>query len=112
MQVDTVNLPAASGILYNSDGCVVLHSTRETAGAAAIYRLWDSDGNSGQLLLTVSLSANESTRDFFPRHYLAFHTGLYFELVSGALEGDVSFACDHRCRDALVAEWHAMQATG
>lgn len=100
MRTVVVNLPATSGLLFNTGGCVVIHATRETAGAAAVYRLWDSNNNTGQLLLTVSLSANESTRDFFPAHYLPFNTGLYFELVSGALEGDVSVGCDHRCADA------------
>ena len=108
MRTVAVNLPAASGSLYNGSGCVLVHSTRETSGsAAAVYRLWDSADASGQLLLTVSLSAAESTRDIFLRHILPFNTGLYFELVSGALEGVVSFGCDHRCHDALVAEWRA-----
>jgi len=113
VQVDTVNLPGASGILYNADGCIVVHATRETSGgASAVYRLWDGSSASGTLLLPVSLDASESTRDDFRAHHLPFRTGLYFELVSGTIEGCVSFACDHRCRDALVAEWHATMAAG
>lgn len=104
MRTSVVNLPVASGQLLNTGGCLVIHATRETAGAAAVYRLWDSADASGQLLLSISLSANESTRDFFPMHYLPFNTGLYFELVSGAVEGNISAMCDHRCHDALVAE--------
>lgn len=110
MEAVVVNLPATSGVIINTGGCLVLHSTRETSGsAAAIYRLWDSPSASGQLLLTVSLTISESTRDYFAPHILPFKTGLYFELVSGALEGDVSVLCDHRCHDAWVwALHHAM----
>lgn len=103
MRAIPIELPAASGLLINSAGCLVWHSTRETTGsAAAVYRLWDSNTNAGQQLLTVSLSSGESTRDYIQAHHLEFKTSLYFELVSGAVEGMVSVLCDHRCIDA----WH------
>ena len=60
MQPITINLPAASHSLISGTGCVSVHATRETTGAAgAVYRIWDSDSASGTLLLTVSLAANE-----------------------------------------------------
>lgn len=109
MEAISINLPAASGLLINASGCLVLHATRETTGsAAAVYRLWDSGNNSGQLLLPVSLSQGESTRDYIQAHHLTFKTSLYFELVSGAIEGMVSVLCDHRCHDAW--EWAMEQA--
>lgn len=103
MRAISINLPSASELILNGSGCLVWHSSHETTGsAAAEYRLWDSDTNSGQLLIPVSLTSGESTRDYIQAHHLEFRTGLYFELVSGALEGMVSVLCDHRCVDA----WH------
>lgn len=103
MEAVSINFPSASGVLINTGGCLVVHAARETNGAAsAVYRLWDSSTASGQLLLPISLAPQESTRDWFAPHTLTFKTGLYFELVSGHLEGDVSVLCDHRCHDA----WH------
>lgn len=111
MQAVTINLPAASGMLLNEGGCLVVHSTRETTGsAAAVYRLWDSNNNSGKMLLTVSLSSGQSTRDDFMAHHLTIRTGLYYELVSGALEGSVAILGDHRCSEVLEAIlFHALE---
>lgn len=109
MEAVTIELPTASGQLINTGGCLVLHATRETTGsAAAVYRLWDGSTNAGKLLLPVSLSSGESTRDYIHAHHLSFTTGLYYELVSGALEGAVSVLCDHRCHDAWA--WAVNQA--
>lgn len=93
-----LNFPASSGVLINTGGCLVVHASRETSGSAsAVYRLWDSDTNEGQLLLPVSLVANQSTRDDFLAHHLTFKTGLYYEKVSGALEGAVAVLVHHEC---------------
>jgi hypothetical protein len=101
----SINLPKASGVLINTGGCLVIHAARETSGsAAAVYRLWDSDRASGQLLLPISLTAKESTRDYFQAHHLTFKTSLYYELVSGQLEGSVSVMCDHRCEEVWRAQ--------
>jgi len=110
MRSAVVTLPAASGQIFNEGGCVVFHSTRETSGsAAAVYRLWDGTNNAGNLLLTVSLDASESTRDNVMKHMVPFNTGLYYELVSGAVEGEVSALTDHRCSDVIALELvHAM----
>ena len=111
MRPITLNLPSSSDQLINTAGCLTVHATRETSGSApAVYRLWDGTSAAGTLLLTVSLTASESTRDDFREHHLTFRTGLYYELVSGALEGQVSLLVEHRC-DEL---WHALleQALG
>jgi len=98
MRSMTLNLPGASGQLVNTGGCLTIHATRETTGsAAAVYRLWDGSSATGTLLLPVSLTSSESTRDDFRNHHLMFRTGLYFELVSGAIEGEVSVLVEHDC---------------
>ena len=103
----TIDLPAASGVLVNYAGCLTVHSTRETSGtAAAVYRLWDGSTNEGTLLLPVSLAISESTRDDFYNHHIVFRTGLYYELVSGTIEGSVSVLVDHDCNEILEVLLH------
>lgn len=93
-----VELPAASGQLVNTAGCLLLHATRETTGAAAaVYRFFDGAGTGGMMILPVSLTASQSTRDNFWRCVLPFRQGLYYQLVSGAVEGNVAVLLDHDC---------------
>jgi hypothetical protein len=97
----TLNLPAESGVLVGNGGCVTMHSVRETTGSApAVYRLWDSDSNQGQLLLTVGLASSASAVNSFAVHTLVFRTGLYYELVDGEIEGQVSAQLEHDCEEA------------
>lgn len=99
-----VELPTSSGQLVNTAGCLLLHATRETTGgAAAVYHLYDGSGTGGKLLLPVALSAGQSTRDSFMPHALPFKQGLWFNLDSGLVEGDVSVFLDHDC-DVFWAE--------
>lgn len=98
MRTISIVLPAESGLLINTSGCFVFHATRETTGsAAAVYRLWDGETSGERLLVPVSLSEGESTRDFFAAHIVKFETGLYYELVSGAVEGAVGVRVEHDC---------------
>lgn len=60
----------------------------ETAGAAARLNIRDGSDTNGGLLVPISLSANESTRDF-PTKGISFGAGIYVEIVSGAVEGTV-----------------------
>lgn len=61
-------------------------SARETAGAAAVFRLRDG-GATGQILDTVGLAASGSTGDWYGPQGKRIPTGpLYLELVSGAAE--------------------------
>ena len=104
MKPTTLNLPSASKQLVNTAGCLSVHATRETTGTtAAVYRLWDGSGANGTLILPVSLAASESTRDDFRDHHLTFEVGLYFELVSGTIEGSVSVLLDHECERMYAA---------
>jgi hypothetical protein len=107
MSVAVLNLPAASAVLVNNGGCLVFHATRETSGSAsAVYKFWDGTNNQGTLLLPTSLQAAQSTRDNFTPHMMPFHTGLYFELVSGVVEGDVSVLTGHDCGQMLMEILH------
>lgn len=101
MQSLTIQLPDVSGPLIGTSGCLVFHATEESSGSAsAHYRLWDGADTTGSLLVPVSLSADQSTRDMFPSHIVPFKTGLYYELVDGAVEGSVGVRVDHDC-DAI-----------
>lgn len=80
--------PLASGQLDFASGRVTWWGFRETTGtASAVFRLWDSSTNAGKLLVPFTLSPNESTRDVPGWHGLVYETGLFFELVSGTVEG-------------------------
>lgn len=109
-----VDLPASSGQLVNTAGCLLLHATRETTGgAAAVYHLYDGSGTGGKLILPVALGGGQSTRDSFTAHAMPFLQGLWFNLDSGVVEGNVSVLLDHDC-DAFWAEAYQLlrAATG
>lgn len=63
-------------------------SLRETAGAAAVVRIYDNTAADGTLLDTISLAADESAREFYPGGIKAV-AGIYFSLVSGTVEGSI-----------------------
>lgn len=64
-------------------------SFRETSGSAsATVRVHDSTDNSGGMLDTIQLAPGESAREFYPGGIRA-ETGLFVDVVSGAVEGSV-----------------------
>jgi hypothetical protein len=105
MRPETINFPAAGGRLLNTGGCVTFITSHETTGTAgAEIRLWDGSTNAGTLVAVISLNAGESTRDDITEHHLTFRTGLYLEVVSGAIEGSVSVLVEHQCEMAWRAK--------
>jgi hypothetical protein len=91
MKASKIQLPAVSGLLTNQGGLVLIHNARETSGsAAAAYRLWDGTKPGGNLLLTIGIAAGADSLNSFALGNLPFETGLYYELVTGQLEGQVT----------------------
>jgi hypothetical protein len=69
----------------------VYWSWRETSGTtAAIWRLWDGSNNAGALVAPFSLNAGESIREFPGFHTLPYRVGLFLEVLSGTIEGQVT----------------------
>jgi hypothetical protein len=65
-------------------------SFEETSGIApAKLRLYDGSGVNGARIVTISLLANESTRDNFPEPMLGVFTGVFCELVGGTIDGSL-----------------------
>jgi hypothetical protein len=64
---------------------------RETSGVTpAVIRLRDGMDPSATIVLPISLAAGESRADYLPYDSgIRFTNGLYFEIVSGAVEGSV-----------------------
>ena len=62
---------------------------RETAGAAAVIRVYDNTANSGDLLDTIRLAPNESLGIWYERGKRAL-VGVRVDIVSGTVEGSVS----------------------
>lgn len=81
--------PVASQKIATTSGRLVGCALRETTGAAgAVIRLRHGIDVNGEVLVPITLAAGESTRDAWPLA-VSFIDGLYFELVSGAVEGAV-----------------------
>lgn len=78
----------AAGSLAGGAGFYAGFSLRETAGAAAVVRLWDNTSAAGKLIATIALPAS-SSKDFSVPAGVAFATGLFAEIVSGTVEGSV-----------------------
>jgi hypothetical protein len=85
-----INLPAASGAVSGvaAQGKYKGISVRETAGAVASLRLWDSAAASGTLLETIALPANGSTWVDIADG-VALTVGIYYEKVAGTIEGTI-----------------------
>lgn len=100
MKIVKINLPEASGLLDAEPGCVVFWSFRDTtATSGSVFNLWDGSGNNSRYLSPFSLQAGQSTRDYIKKHDLPFVNGLFFELVSGTVVGQVTICLDHECED-------------
>ena len=71
-------------------GFLVGYTIRETAGGAAVFRLWDNaSAASGTLLAVISLAANEA-RDVMYTSEVFCANGVFLERVSGGTyEGSV-----------------------
>ena len=80
--------PAVSHVIDGGSGRVVRLSTRELSGAAsAVFRLWDGHSAGSTLIDTISLSAAQSTRDYYRAWEYPYDVGLFLEVVSGSFEG-------------------------
>lgn len=66
-----------------------LSVTEQSGSATAELQLWDGTNDSGQLLDTITLNPNESTRDNYRCHEYPFHNGLWLHVVSGDFLGVV-----------------------
>jgi hypothetical protein len=90
--VRTAALTGSDQVVSGSAGIYAGFAVRETAGAVAVVRVYDSaSAASGTLLDTIALAANESAREFYPGGVWCSN-GVYVKIVSGAVEGSVRIA--------------------
>lgn len=90
-RIISINTPAVSTQLDGRGGVITYWAFRETTGnATATCRLWDGSGNGGALIAPITLAANESIREFPGHHALPYHSGLFLEVLSGSIEGQVT----------------------
>lgn len=72
---------------------ILFWSFLETTGTGrATLRLRDGSDAGGELIVPVSLSAGESTRDWLGPQGIPCHAGVYLEMVTGAVEGSIVVA--------------------
>lgn len=80
----------ASGIVLAGPGVLRGYSLRETTGTApAVFRIHGGLDAFAPVIAVVSLVAGESVRDWFGESGVRTRNGLYFELVTGTVEGSV-----------------------
>ena len=83
-----VALTGSDQLVYTGVGFYGGFSVRETAGSTASIRVYDNTTNSGTLLDTIALAANESARENYA-NLLQFSNGVYVDIVAGTVEGSV-----------------------
>lgn len=83
----------ASGQVVTGACRLMGFSIRETAGAAsdpaALVYLRDGTDATGTIKAVITLAPNESDRDWFGMDGVAFATGIYFHVSSGAVEASI-----------------------
>lgn len=80
----------AKTVLANSAGRLVGWSLKEATGnAAAEIDLLDGTSTDGDLLAPITLSAGESTRDWFGPAGISYGAGLFAQAVTGSVVGTV-----------------------
>lgn len=88
----TPYLVAGTGAVRPAASVYRGYSLRATGGAAATVRIWDNPAAAaGPLLDTIALAVDESKQAFYDTGIDA-RTGVYVEVVDGAVEGSVRIA--------------------
>lgn len=84
-----MGLPTASGLVVGGRLVLVGLAARETSGAAsATFRVRDGTVvGTSQLVVPYQLAAGESVRDQFSPYPILFNSGVFVEVVAGAIEG-------------------------
>jgi hypothetical protein len=83
--------PAVSGPVDGRGGRIIYWAFRETSGGAgAIFRFWDGSNNQGSLVAPFTLDPGESVREVPGLHGVPYRVGLFLEVLSGTIEGQVT----------------------
>jgi hypothetical protein len=99
-------LPASSGLLITGSGYIPYWSVRDTTDlTGSIFQIIDGNDSTGQILIDVSTAAGESTSEYIGKKMLFYTKSLYYNLVSGAEEGEVTV---HACESS--EEYQKMMA--
>lgn len=79
-----------SSAIHGGATIVMGWSLRETTGAAsAVAEIYDGNDTTGQLITTISMTSNESTRDWLGPNGVECSRGIYVAVVSGSIKGTV-----------------------
>lgn len=89
--VGPVNLTGSDQQIRPGPAIYAGFTIRETAASTAVVVIYDSTSASGLILEEISLAANESAREFYPGGIWA-STGIFVDVVSGAVTGSVRVA--------------------
>ena len=106
-------IPAASGLLITGSGFIPYWSVRDTTDlTGSVFQIIDGNDSTGQILIDVSTTAGESTSEYIGKKMLFYSKSLYYNLISGAEEGEVTV---HACESSeefykMMAELSVLQA--
>jgi hypothetical protein len=85
----SVPLTGSDQIAVAGAGVLAGYTIRETAGAAAVVRIFDHESAaSGTILAGISLAADQAVDVMYPRPVRAVR-GVFVDVVSGTVEGSV-----------------------
>ena len=83
-------VPAVNAQLIGGACIVGGWSFVETSGSAsASFELYDGSSNGGNLITSVTLASNESTRDLIGGHGIMVRNGVWIQVLTGTAKGAV-----------------------
>jgi hypothetical protein len=76
-----------------SGACVIVgwSFVEPTNAAPAAFELWDGTSAAGDIITTITLVTNESTRDLVGVQGLLVENGVYLSVLSGTVRGSLWF---------------------
>jgi hypothetical protein len=77
------------GILAQAGGYCGFSLRNTSSSATATVRIYDGTSAAGTLLDSIQLEVSESAREWYGSAGIQAQTGLYVDVVSGAVEGSI-----------------------
>lgn len=110
-----INLGTLTGDLLVSAGETIVHGwsfVETTGGAGAEIQLWDGPVGTGTLVVDVTLTGGESTRDWLAGAGIGTSSDLTAHVVSGSVGGSVWIVPAYRFNDYALGLAEAFSWAG
>lgn len=97
-----IQLGPTSQVITSESGCITYWNWRDFSSTGSNWKLIDGNSSDGTTILEATTLANESFRDFAPRHSLCFELGLYYFFNDGEARGSIALLLGHNCSKGMV----------